>query len=332
VQAVEAFKEMLPVFRHARCLNCHGGIDPLSEQHRGADQLDPEIDPLANREQFEEQCQNCHDGLSGWRIPGSPVFFVGRDDEALCMQMKQFEHTGELFVEHIENDHNGIQFIAAGFAGDRALGLDGLRDYGLTVEPPPGTQAELTAKARRWVDLLGDGYEASKECGCVMPKVKLRIQHTEVSEVPNGLPSREESEAEFEVALKPMGEDRPGGYAGQHQLTRELKLTVPSDCRAIGSREEQWQLYALVDSATGNVKVWRQMVASDPIGGISCRHGDGEAKMDLSPGTLPSALGFGEMDIPPSEEGTEPSKTETFQDLGYRESLTITVLELPPGE
>lgn len=176
IEAVGAFAEMLPVFRHPRCLNCHGGLDPMSEAHPGADQLEPHPHPLV----FAKQCAQCHDGLPGqgdlpgWRQPGEPVFFVGKSDEELCLQMKKFERTGDEFVEHIHNDHGGIQFIAAGFAGDRALG-EGLKDYGLTIEKPPGTQAELTAKARRWVDLLGDGYSASNECGCV---VKLQGKFT----------------------------------------------------------------------------------------------------------------------------------------------------------
>jgi hypothetical protein len=170
IQAVGAFAEMLPVFRHPRCMNCHGGLDPTSDAHPGADQIEPNSN--------SEQCQQCHDGLPGWRQPGEPVFFVGKSDEELCLQMKQFEHTGREFVEHIHNDHGGVQFIAAGFVGDRALG-EGLVDYSLTIEQPPGTQAGLTAMARKWVDLLGEeGYTASRECGCVV-KLEGKFTYTD---------------------------------------------------------------------------------------------------------------------------------------------------------
>jgi hypothetical protein len=169
IKAVGAFAEMLPVFRHPRCMNCHGGLDPMSEAHPGADQIEPNSNP--------EQCQQCHDGLPGWMQPGDPVFFVGKSDEELCLQMKRFEKTGDEFIEHIHNDHGGIQFIAAGFAGDRALG-EGLRDYSLTIEKPPGTQAELTARARKWVELLGEGYSASPECGCVV-KLEGKFTYTD---------------------------------------------------------------------------------------------------------------------------------------------------------
>jgi hypothetical protein len=178
IQAIGAFAEMLPVFRHPRCMNCHGGLDIMSEAHPGADQIEPVSNPLDN-----QQCFACHDGLldphgnPGWRQPGSPLFFVGKDDEELCLQMKDREKTGDQFVEHIFNDHGEIQFIAAGFAGDRALG-EGLADYSLVVEKPPGTQADLTAKARRWVDLLGEGYSASPECGCVL-KLEGKFTYTD---------------------------------------------------------------------------------------------------------------------------------------------------------
>jgi hypothetical protein len=111
--------------------------------------------------------------------PGESLFFTvkGKDktDKELCFQMKDSEKTGHDFVEHIRIDHHqsNVQFIAAAFVGDRALG-EGLKDYpdkngkNLKIEAPPGTQEELTEKARKWVEILGEGYEASKECGCVV--------------------------------------------------------------------------------------------------------------------------------------------------------------------
>ena len=73
--------------------------------------------------------------------------------------MKMSNSSPELYVSHIENDLHCIQFIAAGFVGDRAVGVEELTRIGKKVEPPPGTQEELTNKARRYVDLLGEkGY------------------------------------------------------------------------------------------------------------------------------------------------------------------------------
>jgi hypothetical protein len=326
VQAVKAFREMLPVFRHPRCLNCHGGVDPLSEAHRGADQLDPEVDRMTDREAFEAQCQECHDGLPGWNTPGQPVFFTGKDDEELCLQMKRFERTGASFIEHLDNDHHGIQFIAAGFAGDRALG-EGLKDYGLAIEKPPGTQADLVAKARKWVDLLGPGYEASPECGCVPPKIKLKVEHTWLFETPGGVPSRQASAARFEVQLEPYGDERPDYFRGQFSLVRRVDMRVPKFCKANTSVKESWEFNALLDKESGFVKVWHSQISDAPTGEIVCRARGGTARMKADPGTLAGLLGAGEMVIPAD---STRRKRAAFQ--GMQESLAITVLAVPDGK
>jgi hypothetical protein len=167
VKSVKAFAEMMPVFRHPRCSNCHGGVDPFSDAHRGADQVDPK--------KGREQCQDCHDQLQGWDTPGAPMFFVGRSNEKICLQIKQFSSSGEDFVEHIRHDHGGIQFIAAGFNGDRALDAQLLKDYDLVVEKPPGTQEQLTAKAQKWVAAMGGDFVGSPECGCLKPRIELKM-------------------------------------------------------------------------------------------------------------------------------------------------------------
>ncbi|HEY8258254.1 MAG TPA: hypothetical protein VIG08_11430 [Gemmatimonadales bacterium] len=331
VKAVKVFAEMLPVFRHARCMNCHGGLDPTSDQHPGKDQLDPELTLFANREAFLAQCQECHDGLPGWMVPPTAaLFFTGKSDEDICRQMKQFEHSGPDFVEHIENDHHGIQFIAAGFAGDRALG-EGLRDYGLVVEKPPGTQAEMTQKAQKWVDALEGHYADSPECGCVVPKMKLKLKHTTMDSLPNGLPSNVASEVEFEVNLLPMGDEKPGGYQGELTLTRNIRLTVPQDCSASGSRRERWQFYALFPPGSDSITVWRFLFDEDPEGGIQCRHGTGTMRIThLSPGTPTSMLGTAEPFLMPSDSGS--TKRFELAEGGERETLSITVVERPDGE
>jgi hypothetical protein len=192
LEAIMAFAEMMPVFRHPRCMNCHGGLDPSAPPHPGAGQLDSDLDPIANRDEYMLQCDGCHDGLRGrtpelpgWTIPHPSVFFVGKSDEELCLQMKGFSPTGDHFVEHIFNDHGDIQFIAAGFAGDRALGEQGLIDNSLVAEPPPGTQAELTAKARRWSEIVGDGWRPNP-CGCTV-KLEGTFSQTDTSEQVGGV-------------------------------------------------------------------------------------------------------------------------------------------------
>lgn len=329
VKAVTAFRRMLPVFRHPRCLNCHGGMDIFSKRHPGAGALDAALDPAAGpmtteaREEFIGQCQDCHDELPGWTIPHQSVFFVGKGDEELCRQMKALEPTGEKFISHIHDDHGGIQFIAAGFAGDRALGWEGLKQYDLDSAPPPGTQPELTDKARKWVAAMGGKYVGPPDCGCVMPKIRLEIHHTEVSETPGGLPSREASEARFQVKLEAVGDNT---YAGQHNLNRKITMTLPKGCTSQAARKERWSLRATIDTGTGNITVSRTALADEPTGEIVCRRGGGTARMGIFPGPAVGLLGYGDLVLPP-DSGS--SKTVTAKQLQIRESLTITVREPP---
>jgi hypothetical protein len=307
---------LLPVFRHPRCLNCHGGINPFSKAHRGFDQVE--------EGKGNEQCQDCHDGLPGWRVPGEPVFFAGKSDEELCLQMKRFEKTGESFVEHLLNDHGDIQFIAAGFKGDRALG-EGLADYGIVAAPPPGTQAELTAKAQRWVDDLEGHYADSPECGCVAPGIKLRIHHKMEHNLPKALITHEASQADFEIKLLPMGEDKPGAYQGQYADARKIEQTLMRNCTGGGVVDEQWTFYVTVSPRSDSLKVWRTLFWNGTEMVVDCGK---FGKLDDE--FRDSMLGNGEPFTMPADSGT--TKVFTEQRFGDTESLSITVLEVAKGE
>jgi hypothetical protein len=341
VQAVKDFAEMLPVFRHPRCNNCHGGLEPTSDRHPGKDQLDPNLTFDSNKDEYLKQCQDCHDGLPGWMVPPIPaLFFEGKDDETLCKQMKQFEKTGDLFVEHILNDHNGIQFIAAGFKGDRALG-EGLRDYNLVAEPPPGSQTDLTAKAQKWVTDLGGHYTDSPECGCVVPKVKLEVHNVLVREVPNGLPSKEASDVKFEVNLLPLGEDRPGGYQGDVSLVRRVQVTVPGNCKVEGNAiNEHWTFFAILQPDSDSMQVWHIHIPEEAEGEIGCMvrpsGGWGNRRLSGSSDTVKteedwtqSRLANARPFMMPSDSGATKEFTGGDRAGFERESLSITVLAVP---
>jgi hypothetical protein len=275
VKAVTAFGAMLPVFRHPRCLNCHGGVDPMSQQHAGFEQLEPTIDPVTDIERFLAQCQQCHDELPGWRTPGEPRFFVGKDDEEMCLQMKRFEPTAESFISHIHDDHGGVQFIKAGFDGDRALGQQGLKDYDLHAEPPPGTQAELTDKARKWVAAMGGTYAGSPECGCVMPKIKLEIQHRSAH-----LPASPsfsagwvgfDGDVNFEIILLPRPLSAGRIYSGEISLVRQMKVQFAAhDCSGTASETEHWFFGAEVDQSSGTMKLTFGFITDGEVGEAEC--------------------------------------------------------------
>ena len=247
LKAIKAFGEMMPVFKHPRCLNCHGALDVYSDKHPGASAIDEGLDlTLLTRELrdsvSQQQCESCHDnierkdrtsGKGGWMIPNPPVFFVDKlgklkSDEDLCLQMKRMEETPDSFTSHIAKDHNTIQFIKAGFEGDRGLGTDGLEQWKLTRAKPRGTQPALAAQANKWVKLL-DGHwkeppgrpsSPPSKCGCVMPRIELtmktKISGTSEGQVMTGAAS----------ATVPLTADSGLVYRGEAPLVHG-QYTVP---------------------------------------------------------------------------------------------------------
>jgi hypothetical protein len=219
VKAVKAFAEMMPVIRHPRCTNCHGGVNPFTDAHRGG---------AMNPDSTIEQCQDCHDQLKGWDTPGSPMFFVGRSNEKICLQFKEFAGTADGFVEHIRNDHGGVQFIAAGFNGDRALDEQARRDFDVVIEKPPGTQAELTEKARKWVAAMGGEFPKSPACGCLKPKVELKMASTWTAQ------DKQSTITENVSATVPLEPDTSGFvFSGTAPLQHgHYSITTPPGCRS----------------------------------------------------------------------------------------------------
>ena len=143
MKAIKAFSKMMPVFRHPRCLNCHGGLDIFSDQHPGASGLDEQDLTLLTRELRDsvsrQQCEDCHDnirrmnspsGKGGWMIPNPPVFFVDgagavKSDEKLPADEVDGADRQSLRVAH-PGHHESIQFLEAAYQGDRALGAEEL--------------------------------------------------------------------------------------------------------------------------------------------------------------------------------------------------------------
>jgi hypothetical protein len=247
--------------------------------------------------------------------------------------LKKFEENPDSFVSHIQTDHGEVQFVEAAFHGVRALSPKERTRQGIVAEPPPGNQKDLVAKARKWVQLLDGhwkeepGSSAPSECGCVMPRIKLEIDHRIVFEVPNGLPSREESHVKFEVKLEPTGDPRINMFAGEHDLNREIRMILPKGCTGKAARKERWMVYALVDTATGSIKVRHTALDEEPTGEIVCKRGGGTARMGIFPGHV--SLVNWEAVIP-ADSGS--SKTLEAKGPGQKESLTLTIVELPPGQ
>ena len=174
-KAVVAFEQMMPVVRHPRCNNCHGGIDPLVPYKQGGHMGDLDTSQIAHNsvQTRRIKCQECHSELEGWDTPGPPMLWAGKSTKEICIQFKEFSTDPADFIGHVTNEHGGVQFIETAFKGDRALNdmakdIPG-DDFGqpFTIEKPPGTQQDLIRHGTEWANTVGTrGWTATKECGC----------------------------------------------------------------------------------------------------------------------------------------------------------------------
>jgi hypothetical protein len=260
-------------------------------------------------------------------LPPPPMRWVGKDTEQLCILVKGFEENADSFISHVASDHGEVQFVKAAFEGVRGLDSESIDLYDVVPEPPPGSMGQLIAQGTGWARLVGDHWKDSPECGCVLPKIKLKVEHTWVFDTPGGVPSRQASDARFEVKLEPYGEDRPNYFQGQISLERPVDTRVPASCRATTSVKERWEFKALLEPDSGSVKVWHTQLSDEPTGEIVCRQGGGTARMNADPGALVGLLGAGEMVIPLDSTRRKQASFE-----GLRESLAITVLAVPDGK
>ncbi len=347
VKAVNAFSKMVPVFRHARCFNCHGAFDITnSDEHTGAAAVPKDLDfrqslDVPQRQRLHAQCGECHNQITGhanrptlagnvivagWMIAPQPMQWVtAADDEELCVLVKGHEENADSFISHVRIDHGEIQFLKAAFEGKRALDSANMDLYDVVAEPPPGSMASLIAQGTQWAQLVGDHWTDSRECGCVMPKIKLKVHHTWLMDTPGGIPSKQSSDVQFEVDLEPYSEDRPNFFQGHFSLDRKVDMTLPSFCTANAAVKERWQFNATLDEETGEVKLWHHQIPGAQTGQMVCRQGGGVARMDVDPGTLAGIIGSGEMVIPPSDSiGRKQTSVQ-----GLRETLAITVRSKP---
>lgn len=183
VKAVAAFAKMIPVFRHPRCSNCHGGVDPFVDpktgKHGGGQQ---------DTDAFEDGvCEDCHDQMSGgmkgakWKMAPPPMFWVKKTDEELCMQVREMAPDAAKYVGHIRDDNGKEPFTLVAFKGMRGLSegtKSVLSGNEITKESPPGTLELMTQQAQDYVDAMGGSLVGSSECGCKLQPVEVLFHST----------------------------------------------------------------------------------------------------------------------------------------------------------
>lgn len=140
VDPMSYFQKLVPVLKHDRCMNCHGGTDPLTGRNHGGGVVDLN----------EIQCSNCHDDDWGDHIAPADVWFVGKDAEALCAQLSRAVMVAGVgdFLRHLAEDKP----IAHAFAGR----MGNARDASLPAAEPPMKQPAFLDAAVEWLN-AGNG-------------------------------------------------------------------------------------------------------------------------------------------------------------------------------
>ena len=149
---LQLFQKLLPVVRHPRCVNCHGGIDPRTPAHKGMKEVLDGSD-----------CDPCHDAQDvdkrndDWALPGRDHFFVGKTDEQLCALYAEFAMK-QGHARFMSNHIDGDTLIGAAFVGV----MGGARSPGIgtppdpPADPPPMSRAAFSQLAKDWLN-LGQG-------------------------------------------------------------------------------------------------------------------------------------------------------------------------------
>ena len=152
-EPIELFAKLMPVITHARCMGCHGAVNPFDGGTHPGGVIDADFDWRShdmNDSSENRECLECHSAgttesrigdyvmRSGkWRIAPRHVAFVGKDTKALC---KQFAHHARL-RSHLRGD----ELIGLAFVGRRGDATD-------TADPPPMDRNQFVTAADEWLD------------------------------------------------------------------------------------------------------------------------------------------------------------------------------------
>ena len=149
-RSVELFEEAAKVIQHPRCLNCH----PRGDRPTQGDAMTPH-QPLVLRGvdgfgMTAMRCTSCHQAknFDDGRVPGNPSWHLA----PLSMAWQGLS-TGEICEQLRDKSRNGgkdLDALVEHMAGDKLVAWGWKPDKGR--QPAPGSQAELGALVRAWVD------------------------------------------------------------------------------------------------------------------------------------------------------------------------------------
>lgn len=144
---LELFAVMMPVFSHARCANCHGGVDPHAESGPLEDTHDGGIIPVGGT------CADsgCHtqsndaDPKTKWQTAAPHHSFGGKSAKELCDMQSPIARRmrpPEDYFHHLETDF----LIDLAFVGESGGASP------TAPAPPPMKKKEFLSAARAWLD------------------------------------------------------------------------------------------------------------------------------------------------------------------------------------
>ena len=148
--ASQAFKAMIPVLRHPRCMNCHSRGDyPREGDDRHQHTMNVRRGPSGNGI-AGVKCSSCHHevnapgvhappGAPGWHLPPSdnPLVWEGLSDRELCELFKDRSKNGERSLEQIV-EHMRTPLVLWGWTPGEGR------------NPVPVAKNEFLADAQRW--------------------------------------------------------------------------------------------------------------------------------------------------------------------------------------
>lgn len=273
---------------------------------------------------MREVCSGCH--VSGWTIPMSHNYFVGRDWKALCRHMKTADDTKtrDLFLRHMQDDT--LKLIPEAFKGQR-----GLTDAP-APEPPAMSFDTMVRHVNDWIAAM-DGRYQPPECGCEVDGILLEIRHRMYAD-PESKTSKAgyaqfDGTVEFAVLLTQLEGTPDAWFAGEATVTRPLEVrhVRPAfiQCAGAGSRTETWRVSARVLPDGRTMRVQFNFFPDDEEAEWTCT-GPGYSSTEPLYVDLDGDLQTIEMPT-----GSGAVVEASGRNLKFIESIALTVIDSPPG-
>ena len=151
MDAGEAFKALLPVLRHPRCMNCHSKGD----SPRQGDDMHPHTMNVRRGSSglgvTAQKCSTCHQdhnlaglhlppGAPNWHLPPAamPMIWEGLSDRQLCESLKDPKQNRNRTVSQIVEHMTADQLVLWGW------------NPGEGRTPVPVSQADFAERVKRW--------------------------------------------------------------------------------------------------------------------------------------------------------------------------------------